>query len=126
MAVLKDFKCEEHGYFESRNPKCPMKACHAEVYQVFLQAPGVLSNKTKFTDKSTKQLAMEFGMSNIKTTRAGEHQTGYLTRNNKFSEAEYAEAEKYAKKIEPTPPIERIPQTPQEARPGDSAIWGGE
>ena len=106
-----------------------MKGCQDEVFIVFLQAPATISAKTKFTDNSTKQLAMEFGMSDIKTTREGEHQSGYLTRKNKFSEKEYAEAEKYATrkrgvnkdKIQPQP----IPQTPAEARPGDAAIWGG-
>ena len=86
MAVLNDYKCNTHGYFESRKPQCPMKGCTDEVYIVFLQAPNVLSAKTKFTDKSTKQLAMEFDMSDIKTTREGENQAGYLTRKNKFKE----------------------------------------
>ena len=35
-------------------------------------------------------------MSDIKTTREGEHQEGFLTKKNKFTEKEYAEAEKYA------------------------------
>ena len=58
MPVLKDFKCDHHGYFESRQPKCPMKGCTHEVFQVHLQAPGLVSAKTKFTDKSSKQLAI--------------------------------------------------------------------
>ena len=45
--VLHDYKCETHGYFESREAKCPMKQCDAEVMQVFLQAPGLLNDKTK-------------------------------------------------------------------------------
>lgn len=128
MAVLKDFKCDKHGYFESRKAQCPMKGCDAEVFHVFLQAPGLVSNKTKNTDRTVKQLAMEFGMSNIKSTREGENQAGYLTRNNKFTEKEYAEAEKYATrkrgvnkdKLKPAP-VEQ----PKEARAGDAAIWGG-
>lgn len=127
MAVVNDYKCPKHGYFESRKPQCPMKDCYEEVMVVFLQAPNLVSAKTKFTDKSTKQLAMEFGMSDIKTTREGEHQTGFLTRNNKFTEKEYAQAEKYAtrkrgnkdKIVPSSPPVQK------EARPGDAAIWGG-
>lgn len=128
MAVVNDYKCPKHGYFESRKPQCPMKDCHEEVMVVFLQAPNLVSAKTKFTDKSTKQLAIEFGMSDIKTTREGEHQTGYLTRKNKFTEKEYEQAEKYAtrkkgvnkdKLGQPSPPVQT------EARPGDAAIWGG-
>ena len=113
MAVTHDYKCPKHGYFESKKAQCPMKDCHEEVLLVFLQAPNMVSAKTRFTDKSTKQLAIEFGMSNIKTAREGENQAGYLTRNNKFSEKEYSEAEKYATrkkgnkdKIMPTPQIE--------------------
>ena len=71
---------------------------------------------------------MEFDMSDIKTTREGENQSGYLTRKNKFKEKDYAEAEKYATRkkgvnkdnLKPAPT-----QIPQEARPGDSALWGG-
>jgi len=129
MPVKNDYKCPTHGYFESTKAQCPMKGCQDEVFIVFLQAPATISAKTKFTDNSTKQLAMEFGMSDIKTTREGEHQSGYLTRKNKFTEKEYAEAEKYATrkrgvnkdKIKP----KQIPNTPKEARPGDAAIWGG-
>jgi hypothetical protein len=129
MAVVNDYKCPKHGYFEARKPQCPMKDCHEEVMVVFLQAPNLISAKTTFTDKSTKQLAMEFDMSDIKTTREGENQSGYLTRKNKFTEKEYAQAEKYATrkkgvnkdKLAPVPPA---PQA-QEARPGDAAFWGG-
>ena len=130
MAVVNDYKCPKHGYFESRKAQCPMKDCHEEVFVVFLQAPNFISEKTKFTDKSTKQLAIEFDMSDIKTTREGENQSGYLTRKNKFSEKEYEQAEKYAtrKKVvnkdklsKPLPVVEK----PKEARPGDAAVWGG-
>ena len=96
MAVVNDFHCAKHGYFESRTPKCPMKGCNEEVMVVFLQAPNLVSAKTRFTDKSTKQLAIEFGMSDIKSTREGEHQEGFLAKKNKFTEKEYADAEKFA------------------------------
>lgn len=130
MAVLNDYKCSKHGYFESRKPQCPMKGCHEEVMVVFLQAPNLISAKTTFTDKSTKQLAMEFDMSDIKTTKEGENQSGYLTRKNKFSEKEYAEVEKYAtrKKGNKDKIKTQVPSSPavqKEARPGDAAVWGG-
>jgi hypothetical protein len=130
MAVKHDYKCPTHGYFESTKAQCPMKGCQDEVFIVFLQAPAMLSAKTRFTDKSTKQLAIEFDMSNIKTTREGENQSGYLTRKNKYKEKDYAEAEKYAtrkrgvNKDKIKPEQNQQPQQ-QEARPGDSAIWGG-
>ena len=128
MAVVNDYKCPKHGYFESRKPQCPMKDCNEEVMVVFLQAPAMLSEKTRFTDKSTKQLAIEFDMSDIKTTREGENQSGYLTRKNKFKEKDYEQAEKYATrkkgvnkdKLAPVPPPAQ-----RESRPGDAAVWGG-
>lgn len=113
MAALKDYKCEKHGYFESRKAECPMKGCDATVHVVFLQAPGVKSDRTKNTDKTLRGLAKDFGMTNIKSTREGEHQTGYLSRNNIMTEKDRAaEAEAAALKN-------------REARPGDAAIWGG-
>jgi len=128
MAVLKDFKCDKHGYFESRKAMCPMKGCDAEVYQVHLQAPGLVSQRTKTADKTLKGLAKDFDMSDIKSTKEGENQAGYLARKNKFTEKEYAEAEKYATrkrgvnkdKLKPV-----IQETPREARPGDAVRWGG-
>ena len=128
MAVLHDYHCEKHGYFESREARCPMKGCNEEVLQVFLQAPSLISAKTRFTDKSTKQLAMEFGMSDIKTTREGEHQEGFLTKKNKFTEKEYAEAEKFATRKKGVDKDKLKPvssELPKEARPGDAAVWGG-
>ena len=128
MAVLHDYHCAKHGYFESRKAECPMKGCTDEVFVVFLQAPAMLSEKTRFTDKSTKQLAIEFDMSDIKTTREGEHQTGYLNRKNKFTEKQYADAEKYAtRKRGNKDKLAKVPtpEAPKEARAGDAAIWGG-
>ena len=45
--------------------------------------------------------AMDFDMTDIKSVREGESQSGYLTRKNK------------------TPP-----EVPKEARPGDAVMWG--
>lgn len=97
MAVLHDYKCPKHGYFESFEAQCPMKACSEEVDMVFLQPVGLKSDKTKHNDKTLKQLAIDFNMTDIKSTREGDSQSGYLTRNN---------------------------STPKEARPGDAVMWG--
>ena len=128
MSVINDYKCPKHGYFESRKPQCPMKDCHEEVFIVFLQAPSLVSDKTKRTDKTTKQLAIEFGMSNIKTTREGEHQEGFLTKKNKFTEKEYAHAEKFATRkrgVNKDKIKVQAPPPQVEPRAGDNAIWGG-
>jgi len=53
-------------------------------------------------------------MTNIKSTREGEHQTGYLARNNKaLTTEETAIVQAHAEKKY------------AEQRPGNGAIWGG-
>jgi hypothetical protein len=99
MAVLHDYKCPTHGYFEAWDdaPSCPKGACKG-VLQVYLKPPGIKGERTKRADRALNNLASEFQMTDIKSTREGEHQSGYHTRNNA-----------------PAP----------EPRPGDSVIWGG-
>jgi hypothetical protein len=92
MGVLKDYLCSVHGVFESREPKCPIKFCKGELSVVFLKPVGIKSEKTKSNDKNLKQLAIDFDMTDIKSTRAGEHQDGYLKRNNKLTDKEFAQA----------------------------------
>ena len=92
MGVLKDYCCSEHGIFESMEAKCPIKFCNGDLSVVFLKPVAMKSEKTKATDKNLKQLAIEFDMTDIKSTRAGEHQTGYLKRKNKLSDKEFAQA----------------------------------
>lgn len=98
--ILRDYKCEDHGYFEGYHPSCPVEDCEGEVYVVLLKAPGIISDRTKTADSTLKGLASEYKMTDIKSTREGETQSGYYTRNN-------------------APEPER-----REPRPGDSAIWG--
>lgn len=94
MGVLKDYMCSQHGVFEAREPKCPIKFCTGELSVVFLQPVAIKSAKTKATDANIKQLAIDFDMTDIKSTREGEHQEGYLKRNNKLSDKEFDEAGK--------------------------------
>jgi hypothetical protein len=85
-----------------------MKQCQGEVLMVFLQAPGLVGEKTKKNDKTLKQLAIDFKMTDIKSTREGEHQSGYLKKYGATEEK-----------------VEQMPDVPRETRPGDSAVWGG-
>lgn len=84
MAILRDYKCEEHGFFTAWEPKC--EHCDREVFSVILKAPtmrdSVVAGRSKRNDSNIKQLAKDFGMTNIKSTKEGEAQDGYLTRNN--------------------------------------------
>jgi len=81
MAVKRDYKCESHGFFEAWEPVCP-HGCFEGIMIVHLQAPALMSDRTKGTDGTLKGLAKDFDMTNLKSTREGEHQEGYLTRNN--------------------------------------------
>ena len=105
MAVMNDYKCDLHGFFEAWEPVCP-EGCTENVKVVFLQPVGLVSDTTKHNDKTIKQLAIDFNMTDVKSTREGDSQAGYYTRNNG-----------------PTP--KDVPPVPREARPGDAAIWGG-
>ena len=110
MAVLHDYFCSEHGIFEAWEAKCPMKICKGDISKVFLQPVSLKSDSTKKADKTLDGLAKDFNMTDIKSTREGEAQTGYHTRNNVMSEKDRQEA------------LEAAANQP---RPGDAAIWGG-
>ena len=72
MAVTNDYKCPAHGYFESREAVCPHGCTDVQV--VFLQPVGTVSDRTKGSDKTLKQLALDFNMSDIKSKKEGEAQ----------------------------------------------------
>jgi len=68
MAVRKEYKCMAHGYFEAvtddETPRCP-RGCDC-VERAFLTPAGVsTSGKTRFVDKTMRELAERFGMTNM-------------------------------------------------------------
>jgi hypothetical protein len=81
MAVLRSYQCTKHGYFDAWEAECP-HGCK-KVTQVFLKPFSIKSDRTKKADGTLKELASNFNMTNIKSTREGDYQTGYHTRNNK-------------------------------------------
>lgn len=112
MAVLNDYLCETHGIYESWDGIC--KTCGVKGTKVFLGAPAFHGSRTKNIDKTLSGLAKEFQMTDIKSTREGEFQSGYLSRNNKaLNKEETAMVQAHAEKKYAN------------QRPGDSAIWGG-
>ena len=116
MAILRDYYCTNHGIFEAWEPDCPMKLCKGEISVVHLKPVGTRSPKTSATDKNLKQLAIEYDITDIKSTKAGEHKTGYMKRKNKLTDKQFAEA---------TDAIQSQNQQQQkQSRPGDSVIWG--
>lgn len=72
MGVLHDYKCPAHGYFESTEAVCPHGCTDVQV--VFLQPIGTISDRTKGSDKTIKQLALDFKMSDVKSVKEGEAQ----------------------------------------------------
>ena len=117
MAILRDYYCESHGVFEAWEPECPMKHCKATISIIHLKPVGTKSAKTAKTDKTLEGLAQDFGMTDIKSTREGEHQAGYFKRNNKLTDKEFAQATEAMQA--------NNAQKQGESRPGESAIWGG-
>ena len=84
MAVIHDYKCPAHGYFESREPVCPHGCTDVQV--VFLQPVGVTSDRTKGSDKTLKQLALDFKMSDVKSVKEGEAQPPrFANKQNPFA-----------------------------------------
>ena len=81
MPIKRDYKCETHGFFEAWEAQCP-HGCLDGIMIVHLQAPNYLSDRTKGVDGTLKGLAKDFDMTNMKSTREGEFQEGYHTRNN--------------------------------------------
>ena len=117
MAILRDYYCESHGVFEAWEPECPMKHCKATISIIHLKPVGTKSAKTAKTDKTLENLALDFKMTDIKSTKEGEHQAGYFKRNNKLTDKEFAQATEAMQA--------NNAQKQGESRPGESAIWGG-
>lgn len=91
MAIKRDYECREHGYFEAWEPVCP-EGCKKGIKVVFLRAPAYVSGRTKSTDQTVRELASSFQMTNIKSTREGESQAGFFTRNNSQKPPEQSNA----------------------------------
>jgi len=73
VSVIKEFKCEQHGVFDSSHPICPAFGCHSEkVERVFITPVGIKSEFVTRHEKGIKKLAAAYGQSDFKTARAGE------------------------------------------------------
>ena len=80
MAVVHDYKCAVHGFFESSEGVCP-HGCE-EVQLVFLQPVSMKSDRTKHADTTLRTLASDFKMTDIKSSREGDHQQNALLKAN--------------------------------------------
>ena len=87
MAVLHDYKCMAHGFFEAWEDKCPHGCTGEAIQKVFLQPVGMKSDSTKRTDGTLQNLAQDYGMTDIHSPRGGESQMDAAKRqqNNPFA-----------------------------------------
>lgn len=77
MGVLKEYFCAAHGAFEAivkqdEMPKCPRGCSKRFVKREFRTAPGYRSTVTRATDGMVKDIAHDFGLSDMKTDPRGE------------------------------------------------------
>jgi hypothetical protein len=115
MAIKRDFKCDQHGIFESKDGICA--DCGVKAERIFLGAPAFHAGRSRNIDNTLQGLANQFNMTDIKSTREGEHQAGYLKRNNrKYTREEEGMMQAHTQNAQQ--------QQPQEQRPGSAAIWG--
>jgi hypothetical protein len=63
--ILRDYSCMAHGIFESAKPECPQGCKGGMVSIVHLKAPGFVSVRTKGIDKTTRNLASQFGLTDM-------------------------------------------------------------
>jgi hypothetical protein len=73
VAVLHDFECMAHGYFEARVgfgklPRCPKGCSSSLVKQVRLKPPGFVSARSRKGDKLVREMAEAQGLSDISTS----------------------------------------------------------
>lgn len=100
MPVVRSYKCEEHGYFDGWNEDNACPTCGTACVQVFIKPFSIKSGRTKNADKTLKQLASDYKMTDIKSVREGESQAGTFRHG-------------------------AAPQEPKQPRPGDAVMWGG-
>jgi hypothetical protein len=78
--ILRDYSCMAHGIFESAKPECPQGCKGGMVSIVHLKAPGFVSVRTKGIDKTTRNLASQFGLTDIAVAPGGvQHADGTIT-----------------------------------------------
>lgn len=68
MAVLKEWKCAEHGSFDGTHPICPSPGCFSEnVEREFRTPPSIGTGKLKAFDAGIRRTAEGLGIRNFRT-----------------------------------------------------------
>lgn len=71
MAIVKEWRCEAHGEFENANGKCPGGCPSDWVHREFRTAPAARSAVMGHTDRELRNLANDYGLSDIKNDKDG-------------------------------------------------------
>ena len=84
--VIKEWRCLAHGHFEAVEPAvCPKGGC-TTVERIFLTAPSIKNDNTKRADANLRQIALDFGLSDMRSAREGET-TRIKTKQQREAEA---------------------------------------
>jgi hypothetical protein len=72
MPVLNDYTCLAHGELgEMFEPKCPHGCARSFVKVIFKKPPSIKHNSTKVADMALRDLATDFGMTDLKNDKYG-------------------------------------------------------
>lgn len=73
MAVIKEYRCAEHGEFEGSHPICPAERCDSSlVMQEFRTPPKIGTGMVRRHEKGIRRTAEIYGLSDLRTAREGE------------------------------------------------------
>lgn len=73
MAVIKEFRCFDHGEFEASHPICPHRGCDSKaVLREFRTAPTIGSRMVRQHHAGLKRSSEMYKIGNFRSARAGE------------------------------------------------------
>lgn len=73
MAVMKEWRCAQHGDFPGTHPICPTLGCRSQkVERVFLTPPRIGNANHRRFDQGMRDSADRMGIGNFKDARPGE------------------------------------------------------
>lgn len=81
MAILNRFICSKHGEFDAWSdisPRCPAAKCRCKPRQM-VSGPAIHRGSTAKIDQTTRNLATDFNMTNLKSAREGENQADHFS-----------------------------------------------
>src|ERR1700678_378924 len=80
MGVMKEWRCFDHGEFDSTHPICPASGCDSRaVLREFRTAPTIGSRMVRQHHEGLKRSREMYKISNFRTARAGEAAHGGQT-----------------------------------------------